>query len=73
MVGYCTIDNGEEHFECVHHNISADDMYEGKLEDLKFGKVGLNNRVSLSHSYSLQRAHQWTRFRHEEAFWWHSP
>lgn len=37
-------------------------MNEGKLECAKFGKVGLNNCVSLSHSNILQRAHQWARF-----------
>jgi hypothetical protein len=58
MVGYCMKDNGEEHFECVHHSISATDLYDGKLEYSEFGEVGLNNHVNLSHSYILQRAHQ---------------
>jgi hypothetical protein len=52
-------DNGEKHFEFVHHNVSMDDMNDGKLEYTKFGKVNLNNCVSLSHSKILQRAHQW--------------
>ena len=32
MVGYCMKDNGEKHFEFVHHNLSLDDMNEDKLE-----------------------------------------
>ena len=49
----------EEHFWFVHPNVSTEDMNEGKLEYAKFGKVGLNNHVSLSPSNILQRAHQW--------------
>ena len=62
VIGYCMKDNGEESFEFVHHNISAEDMNDGKLEYVKLGKVGLNNRVSLPHSDVLQRAHQRVRF-----------
>lgn len=40
----------------------ADDMNECKLEYAKFGKVGLNNHVSLCDSNMLQSAHQWTCF-----------
>ena len=29
---------------------------------MKFGKVGLKNHVSLSHSNILQKAHQWAQF-----------
>lgn len=47
-------DNGEEHFEFVHRNVSAEDMNDGKMEYTKFGKVGLNNCVILSHSNILQ-------------------
>lgn len=57
MIWYCMKDNGGEHFEFVHHNVSADVMNEGKLECAKFGKVGLNNRLSLSHSNILQRTY----------------
>ena len=46
-------DNGEDHFDFVHRNVSAGDMNEGKLECTKFEKVGLNNHVSLSHSQKL--------------------
>ena len=41
-------------FEFVHHNVSVDDMNDKKLEYAKFGKVGLNNHTSLSHSNILQ-------------------
>ena len=54
MIGYCMKNNGNKHFEFVHHNVSADDM-NGKMEHAKFRKVGLNDRVSLSHSNVLQR------------------
>lgn len=46
-------DNGEEHFEFVHCNVSAEDMNDGKMEYTNFGKVGLNNCVILSHSNIL--------------------
>ena len=54
MIGYCMKNNGNKYFEFVHHNVSADDM-NGKMEHAKFRKVGLNDRVSLSHSNMLQR------------------
>lgn len=53
-------DNGEDHFKFVHHNFSANDINEDKLEYTKFGKIGSNNWVCLSHSNYVQRAHQWT-------------
>ena len=56
-------DNGEEHFEFVHHNVLAEDMNDSKMEHVKSVKVGLNDRVSLSHSNVLQRPHQWAEFR----------
>ena len=46
VIGYCMKDNGEKHFDFVHHNVSAHDMNEGKIEYAKFGKVGFNNYVS---------------------------
>ena len=58
MVGYCWKDNREEQFEFVHHNVLSDDMSDEKMEYAKFGKVGLKNRVKLSHSIILQRSHQ---------------
>lgn len=63
MLGYCVEDNGEEHFGFVHHNVSAIVVNGGKMEYIKFGKVGLSNCVSMSHSNVFQRAHQWARFR----------
>lgn len=39
-------DNGKEHIEFVHH--IPDDMNEGKMEYVKFKKVGLNNCESFS-------------------------
>ena len=55
-------DKVEEHFEFVHHNVLAEDMNDGQMEYVKFGEVGMNNRVSLSHSNILQRPHQWAQF-----------
>jgi hypothetical protein len=43
MIGYCMKDSGEEHFEFVHHNVSVEDMNDGKMEYTKSGKLGLNN------------------------------
>ena len=50
VIGYYMKDNGEEHFEFVHHNVLLEDMNDNKMEYEKFGKMGLNNRVSLSQS-----------------------
>ena len=54
--------NGKEHFKFMHHNVLAKDINDGKMEFVKFRKVGLNDRVSPSHSNILQRAHQWAHF-----------
>lgn len=62
MVGYCMTDNGEEHFEFVHHIVSTEHMNEGVMENAKFEKVGLNTRANLSHSNILQIAYQWACF-----------
>ena len=62
-VGYCVEDNGDEHFEFVHHNVLAVVMNTEEMESIKFGKVGWNNCVSLSHSNKFQRSHQWAHFR----------
>lgn len=56
-------DNGEKHFELVHHNVSVNEMNNRKSEYIKFGKVNLNNQVSLSHNKTLQIAHQWAHCR----------
>lgn len=50
LVGYCVTDIGEDNFEFVHYNMSTNDMNKGKMGYVKIGKVGLKNRVSLSHS-----------------------
>lgn len=38
IVGYCMKDNGEDRFKFVHHNVSACDMNEGKLECANVGE-----------------------------------
>lgn len=38
-VGYCTWDNGREHFEFVHTNGLVDDMNTSKIECAKFGRL----------------------------------
>lgn len=58
IIWYCMKDNGENHFQFVHHNVSINDMNEGEMEYVKFEKVGLKNYVSLSYSNTLQRIHQ---------------
>lgn len=58
----------KEHVEFVHPNVSAEDMNEGKMEYAKFGKVGMNNHMSLSPSYILQRAQKWGPISYEEVF-----
>jgi hypothetical protein len=56
MVGHCMKDSGEDCFEFP----SIDDMVEGKLAYVKFGKACFMNHVNLTHSH-IQRAYQWTR------------
>lgn len=48
--------------ECVHHIVLVKDMNNGKLEYVKFGKVGLNNCASPLDSNIFQKAHQWPHF-----------
>lgn len=57
MIGYCIKDNGEDHFEFLHYNMSEDDMNEENMKYAKFGKVKLKNHMRLSHSNILQRIH----------------
>ena len=63
MVRYYMKNNREENFESVRHIVLVEDMNDGILEHAKFGKVGLNNCVSLLHNNILQKAHQWAHFR----------
>jgi hypothetical protein len=68
MLGYCVKGNGEDHFEFVHHIASANDMNEGKMEYMKFVKVGLNNCVSLSHISLFAKGSSMGMFSYEEIF-----
>lgn len=63
----------KEHFEFVHHNVSADDMNEGKLEYAKVGKVDLNNCVGLSHGSIIAKGSSMGLFLDEEARGCYSP
>ena len=72
MLKYCMKDNGDAHFEFVHHNVLAEDMNDGKLEYVKLNKVGMNNCVSLSHSNILQRVSSMGWILYDEAFGGHS-
>ena len=56
------------HFEFVHHNVSTNEMNNGKMEYTKFGKVGLNKHVNSPHIIVPQKAHQWVRFRMKKHF-----
>ena len=40
----------------VHRNVLAKDSNHNKMKYAKFGKVGVNNRASISHSNNSQRA-----------------
>lgn len=62
MVGHWMKDSCEEHFEFAHRNVSSKDVNEGNSEYAKFEKVGLKNRVNLSHNIIFQHAHQWLDF-----------
>lgn len=63
----------KEHFEFVHQNVYADDMNEGKLEYVKFGKVTPNNHVSLSHGSIFAKGSSMGLFLNEEARACYSP
>ena len=54
-------DSVENQFGIVHHNVSSEDVNEVKMEYAKFGKAGLKNRVSPSHSNIVHRPNQWAR------------
>lgn len=44
-------------------------MNEGKLGYVKFGKVGANNCMNLSHCNILPRAYQWAHCRMKNGFY----
>jgi hypothetical protein len=47
MIGYCTKDEGLPHFRVIAHNISQEEMDEGKLEYIKYGKGDVKGKVIL--------------------------
>jgi len=58
MIGYCTKDRGQEHYNCISHNISQDDFETGAMEYVKFGKADVKSRVTINRNNILERAFQ---------------
>ncbi|KAL3674997.1 hypothetical protein R1sor_024945 [Riccia sorocarpa] len=63
MVGYCTKDEQELHYEMYSVNVTAQQMEEGKRRYLIFGACNYKNRVELTPYNLLSRAMQYRRYR----------
>ncbi|KAL3680630.1 hypothetical protein R1sor_023586 [Riccia sorocarpa] len=63
MVGYCTKDQQELHYQMHSVNVSPEQMEEGKRRYLIFGACNFKNRVELSPYNLLSRAMQYRRYR----------
>lgn len=55
MVGYCLKDTGTEHFDVALHNISDDDIIEGKMLHAIYGCSDLKKRVILTNKNITDR------------------
>ena len=56
MVGYVTKDEGTPHFRLISHNVSQQQLEEGKLEYIKHGKGDLKGKVLLDMRNLFQKA-----------------
>jgi len=63
MLGYCIKDQGEDHFDCVHHNVTDEQMKEGVEEYVKYGTPFTKNRVILTHQNVIEKAATFYKFK----------
>ena len=62
MLGYCIKDKGEDHFQCVHKNVTPEQM-EGLEEYIKYGTPFAKNRIVLTHTNLIERAATYCRYK----------
>jgi hypothetical protein len=56
MLGYCLKDKGKIHFQCIHKNVTPEEIAEEKEEYVKYGTPFAKNRIILTHKNLLERA-----------------
>lgn len=56
MIGYCTKDEGSPHFRLISHNISQEEIEDGKMEYIKYGKGDIKGKVTLDMRNLMCRA-----------------
>ncbi len=55
MIGYCLKDQGEEHFQFCHRNVSLEQMQEGVDEYVKYGACFCKNKIYLTQNNIMER------------------
>ena len=63
MLGYCIKDKGEYHFQCIHKNVTPEQMEEGLEEYIKYGTPFAKNRIVLIHTSLIQKATTYCRYK----------
>jgi len=63
MLRYCIKDKGEEHFKCVHKNITIEQIKERVEEYIKYGTPFAKNKIVLTHTNLVDRAITYYRYK----------
>ena len=63
MLGYCIKDKGEDHFQCIHKNVTPEQMEEGLEEYIKYGILFAKNSIFLIHTNLIERATTYCRYK----------
>ena len=63
MLGYCIKDKGEDHFQCVHKNVTLEQMEEGLEEYIKYGTSFAKNRIFLICTNFIERFVTYCRYK----------
>jgi hypothetical protein len=56
ILGYCLKDKGKIHFQCVHRNVTPEEIIEGEEEYVKHGTPFAKSKIVLTHKNLLERA-----------------
>ena len=67
MLEYCIKDKGEDHFQCVHKNVTPEQMEEGLEEYIKYGTPFAKNRIVLTLTNLIERAATYCRYKMKNA------
>jgi len=63
MLGYCIKNKGHNHFECVHRNVTPEQIAEGIEEYIKHGTPFAKNKIVLTHKNLIERATTFCRYK----------